>query len=70
MRPNILTIVVDQQRLDCIGYSDKYPVKTPNIDELARGGAWFNHAFTPIPICSPARQAFLNGRRPERFGSL
>ena len=68
--PNILLIVSDQQRYDCIGYSRDYPVKTPNIDRLASQGMWFTNAFTPIPLCCPARQAMLNGRRPESFGAL
>lgn len=70
MKPNILIIVVDQQRYDCIGYAGQYPVQTPNIDKLAGEGVWFTNAYTPIPICAPARQAFLNGRRPETFGAL
>jgi arylsulfatase A-like enzyme len=70
MKPNILIIVADQQRYDCIGYAGQYPVRTPNIDQLAGEGAWFTNAYTPIPICAPARQAFLNGRRPETFGAL
>ncbi|HHY82940.1 MAG TPA: sulfatase-like hydrolase/transferase [Clostridiales bacterium] len=70
MKPNILIIVADQQRYDCIGYAGKYPVQTPNIDKLAGEGAWFANAYTPIPICAPARQSFLNGRRPETFGAL
>ncbi|HHU78784.1 MAG TPA: sulfatase-like hydrolase/transferase [Clostridiales bacterium] len=70
MKPNILLIVADQQRYDCIGYSKQYPVQTPNIDRLAEEGVWFTNAYTPIPICAPARQALLNGRRPETFGAL
>jgi arylsulfatase A-like enzyme len=30
---------------------------------------WFDNAYTPIPLCCPARQALLNGRRPEAFGA-
>ncbi len=70
MKPNILIIIADQQRYDCIGYAGIYPVATPNIDRLAEEGAWFTNAYTPIPICAPARQALLNGRRPETFGAL
>lgn len=68
--PNILLIMVDQQRYDCIGYSNQYPVNTPNIDQLASEGTWFSNAFTHIPLCSPARESFLNGKRPETFGGL
>ncbi|GAA3413703.1 sulfatase-like hydrolase/transferase [Paenibacillus hodogayensis] len=69
-KPNVLLIVSDQLRYDCIGYSRKYPVRTPNIDRLAGDGVWFSNAYTHIPLCCPARQSLLNGRRPETFGSL
>ncbi|HBP39121.1 MAG TPA: sulfatase [Clostridiales bacterium] len=68
--PNILLIVCDQQRYDCLGRSRQYPVRTPCLDRLAEQGAWFSNAYTPIPLCTPARQALLNGRRPEAFGGL
>jgi arylsulfatase A-like enzyme len=69
-KPNILFILSDQHRYDCIGFSNAFPVQTPNIDRLATEGMWFENAFTPIPLCCPARQALLNGRRPEAFGGL
>ena len=67
---NLLFIMCDQQRYDCIGYAGIRPVRTPNIDKLASGGAWFKNAYTPIPVCAPARQALICGRRPESFGGL
>ena len=60
----------DQQRYDCVGFSGTRPVKTPNIDKIARSGAWFSNAYTPIPVCAPARQAMICGKRPEGFGGL
>ena len=33
-KPNILLIVTDQFRYDCMGNSGKYPVKTPYLDML------------------------------------
>lgn len=69
-KPNILMILTDQQRYDCIGHSHDYPVKTPNIDKLADEGVWFSNAFTPIPVCCPARQSMFAGRRAETFGTL
>lgn len=70
MKPNILVVVADQLRYDCTGFASKYPVATPNIDRIAVEGAWFSHAYTPIPVCCPSRQALLTGLRPERFGIL
>lgn len=69
-KPNILYIQADQHRYDCVGYSRDYPVRTPHLDRLAGEGAWFSAAYTPIPLCGPARQALLNGRRAETFGAL
>ena len=69
-KPNLLFIMCDQQRLDCLGYSGIRPVKTPNIDSIAKDGTWFRNAYTPIPVCAPARQALFSGRRPETYGAL
>lgn len=68
--PNIILFLADQHRYDCTGYAKKYPVSTPNIDKTGEKGAVFTHAFTPTPVCAPARQAILSGRRPESFGAL
>ena len=38
-------------------------VKTPNIDALAARGVRFSRAYTPSPICVPARAAFATGLR-------
>ncbi len=67
-RPNILFLMTDQHRYDCVGFSEKYPVKTPNLDRLASEGVWFDHAYCTVPTCCPARQSFISGKRPERFG--
>ena len=69
-KPNLLFIMYDQQRFDCVGAAGVYPVKTPNIDGIASRGAWFERAYTPIPVCAPARQALFTGRRPEESGGL
>lgn len=69
-KPNLLFIMYDQQRYDCVGAAGVYPVKTPNLDALAARGAWFERAYTPIPVCAPARQALFTGRRPEESGGL
>ncbi|RKN86812.1 sulfatase-like hydrolase/transferase [Paenibacillus ginsengarvi] len=68
--PNVLLITADQLRYDCIGSSRKYPVLTPNLDRLAAEGAVFSNAYTHFPVCGPARQSLLAGRRAETFGAL
>ena len=70
MKPNVLFISTDQQRWDCLGFNNRYPVKTPNIDWLAAEGIRFDHSYTPLPTCCPSRQALVCGKRPESFGGL
>ena len=54
-RPNILLIVLDQQRYDCLSPAQAQPVHTPHIAQLGEEGTWFERAYTPIPTCCPAR---------------
>lgn len=68
--PNILFIHVDQQRYDCLGFTGHPLVKTPNLDRLRSQGMSFSKAFTPIPLCCPARQTLLSGVMPEIHGGL
>ncbi|MDF2724823.1 MAG: sulfatase, partial [Paenibacillus sp.] len=68
--PNVLLITADQLRYDCIGSSGQYPVRTPHLDMLASQSAVFSGAFSHIPVCCPARQSLLHGRRAETFGAL
>lgn len=69
-KPNVLLIVVDQLRYDCVGFAQLYPTQTPNIDRLAGQATWFSNSFTPIPTCCPARQSFLTSKRAEELGTL
>ncbi|NLO36377.1 MAG: sulfatase-like hydrolase/transferase [Clostridiaceae bacterium] len=69
-RPNILMIVADQQRWDAVGAAGRFAIRTPNLDALAAGGAFFEQATTPIPVCGPARQAMLSGLAPDSYGGL
>lgn len=64
-RPNIIIIVTDQQRADLTKREGYELDPIPFIDELADDGAWFNHAYTPAPVCSPARTSLLTGRFPS-----
>ena len=61
-RPNIIVIVTDDQRWDCLGVAGHPFLKTPNIDRLAREGAYFRNSFVTLPLCSPSRASLLTGR--------
>ncbi|MCK9253285.1 MAG: arylsulfatase [Eubacteriales bacterium] len=69
-RPNVLLIMMDQLRWDCLGCSGNPVIETPNIDFLARNGSVFRHAYTPSPSCIPARACLISGLNPWHTGVL
>jgi arylsulfatase len=69
-RPNILFLMADQFRGDCLGADGNPVIRTPNLDRLATEGARFIHAYTSTPSCTPARSAILTGLSPWRHGML
>lgn len=69
-RPNLLLLMADQHRGDCVGASGNAAIHTPNLDVLARGGAYFPNAFSSMPTCTPARAALLTGMSPWNHGML
>ena len=64
-RPNILVITTDQQRADSLACYGNVFVHSPNIDRLASEGVRFLDAFTPFPLCTPARAALWTGTYPH-----
>lgn len=59
---NILLVVVDQWRADCVPYLGCQHLRTPNLDRLCREGVTFrNHVTTTVP-CGPARASLLTGQ--------
>lgn len=58
--PNVLFIVLDDTgfgHLGCYGS----PIRTPNIDRLAKGGLLYTNMHTTA-LCSPSRSCILTGR--------
>ncbi len=69
-RPNILLLMTDQHRGDCLGADGNRVIHTPNLDRLAREGALFKCAYSATPTCTPARAALLTGLSPWHHGML
>ena len=59
---NLLVIMSDEHQSRAMGCAGHDIVKTPNLDSLASKGMRFTNAYTPSPICVPARAAFATGR--------
>jgi arylsulfatase A-like enzyme len=68
-RPNILLIISDQFRWDCIGAVGLNPMNlTPNLDQMASRGVLFRSAFANQPVCAPARASMFTGQYPAKHG--
>ncbi|MEN8118606.1 MAG: sulfatase, partial [Bacteroidota bacterium] len=61
IRPNILFILVDDQRDDVMGCAGHPIVKTPTVDKLAEMGIRFTNAFVTTSICAASRASILTG---------
>lgn len=68
--PNILIIMCDQMRGDCLSYKGHPDVKTPSIDNLVADGYSFDSAYSSCPSCIPARVGFLTGQSQSAHGRV
>jgi arylsulfatase A-like enzyme len=67
---SILLIQSDQHRYDCVGCNGHPFVRTPNLDRIAREGVRFTNAYTPSPLCTPARNCLMFGRWSFQHGVI
>jgi choline-sulfatase len=67
-RPHILVVMVDQLAAPFLRAYGHRVTKTPTIDRLGDEGVVFENAYTPSPLCAPARAAFMTGSLPSRTG--
>src|SRR5690348_11191164 len=67
-QPDILLIMPDQMRGDCLSALKHPVVRTPTLDKLASEGTLFQRAYTTCPSCIPARYSLLTGLYPATSG--
>ena len=66
--PNILVVLTDDHGRWATGCYGNPAVRSPTLDWLARTGVRMDRAFTPSPVCSPARASFFTGQMPSAHG--
>ena len=69
-RRNIVLILSDQLRADCLGCNGNEIIRTRHIDALAASGTRFSQAFAQHPQCAPSRAALMTGRYPHVNGAV
>lgn len=60
-RPNILFLLIDDQRNDTLGCAGHPIVQTPVIDSMAKEGVRFENAFVTTSICAASRASLFTG---------
>jgi choline-sulfatase len=66
-QPDVLIVMADQVVPFLTGpYGDPVAI-TPALDELAADGVTFDAAYTPFPLCAPARAAMMAGLDASRI---
>ena len=67
--PNIVLITADQLRWDYVGaYNANSFIYTPALDSLARDGCLYERAYSPNPVCIPARYNLMTGLTARHHG--
>ena len=61
MAPNILFILVDQHRGDCLPTYGNPDLRTPHLDALGHDGVVYDRAYCVYPVCTPSRYSLLSG---------
>jgi choline-sulfatase len=67
-KPNIVWIVADQLTPLLTGVYGHPIVQTPNLNRLASTGVRFDAAYSPCPVCAPARASMLTGKFVSNIG--
>lgn len=66
--PDVLFIAIDDMNDWTTLFNKNNPIKTPNLERLAKRGMFFNKAYCASPACCPSRAAIMTGIRPHNSG--
>lgn len=69
-KTNVLLVIVDQWRWDCLGAAGHPVVQTPHLDVLARDGTLFSSAYSVVPSCIAARAGLMTGLHQRNHGRI
>lgn len=69
MTANVVVIMADQMKATASHLYGNPFCRTPSLERLSDAGVRFENAFTPHPLCVPARTSLWSGRYPHSHGS-
>lgn len=59
---NIVFVLCDDHRFDCLGAAGHPFLETPHLDAMAEKGAMMTNAYVTTSLCSPSRASILTGQ--------
>ena len=65
---NVLLMIADDLRPQLMAAYGHSWMKTPNIDKFTASATVFLRAYVQQQVCSPSRNSFMTGRRPDATG--
>jgi choline-sulfatase len=65
---SLLVVTIDTLRADRVGVYGAANVQTPNMDRLAREGAWAPQATVHVPLTRPSHVSLFTGIYPAEHG--
>lgn len=60
-RPNILWLTSEDNSTEWVGCYGNPHALTPNLDQLAKDGFQYMHAYANAPVCAPSRSTWITG---------
>ena len=67
-RPNVIFFMTDDQRFDSLSRAGNPYFQSPNMDRIAREGAYFTNCFVTNSLCGPSRATCLTGKYSHNTG--
>jgi arylsulfatase A-like enzyme len=67
-KPNVILISLDTLRADHLGIAGYDRDTTPNLDEIAKEGLWFDTVVAQAPWTIPSHHSIMTGTNPKKHG--
>lgn len=67
-RPNFIFVLTDDQSYGMMGCDGNELTHTPNLDQLAREGVFFDRAYVTSAICTPSRISIFLSQYERKHG--
>lgn len=68
-QPNIVWLVAEDQSPEWFPMYGDSTISLPNLEALADDGVIFENAYSPAPVCAPARSSIITGMYPTSLGT-